>query len=171
METTKNVKTHSDMGGRREENEAEIVNAAIQLDSHGPSSFLYTSMMLSVSPISFESFFQDIVLWWILISVLLPNESNQPLVDNLIPKKFSWLSFFFLFYYCIGIRKLITFLFLQYSLMVSHNRLIGEHIYFISLNRTKTSSSILWITTFPCRASSSHFRPWVGVVHVYSVLG
>ena len=49
-------------GREREENEAEIVNAAIQLDSHGPSSFLYTSMMLSVSPISFESFLQDIVL-------------------------------------------------------------------------------------------------------------
>jgi hypothetical protein len=36
-----------DMGGRGRYNVAEIVNAAIQLDSHGPSSLLYTSMLFS----------------------------------------------------------------------------------------------------------------------------
>ena len=63
IETMKNVKTHSVMGerGKTMSRWRRLKCSYTVRLTRGTSSFLYTSMMLSVSLISFGSFLQDII--------------------------------------------------------------------------------------------------------------
>ena len=98
IETMKNIKTHLVMGERGK----TMLRWRRLKCSYTVG--LHTAIFLSLhlhdvggeSNIFWIFLTRHRFLWWILISVLLPNESNQPLVDNLIPKKFSW-PFFSMF--------------------------------------------------------------------------